>query len=166
VEALTILTSLSIEVREFAAALSSCRLALAKGAHRQMRWDLLRYVVQASLGLNDRESVLAHLPSLVAEVEHMPDPWQEAQGRRVIGEAFAYLGRKEGAAQYFEQSRSIAARTGYPELRYWADEAMENLSRSQPTRSTSRAIHKATPQFALNDASQAVIEQLSCLAVA
>lgn len=165
VEALTILAALSIDVGEFRAALASCRLAAAKGTNRQIHWELLRYSVQASLGLGDEEGVRANLPSLIAAVESTPDPWQEAQGRQVIGEVFATFGQPDLAIRYLEQSKAIALRGRYTKLLFLAEEA---LARHSASRRTSRAVRHASAAsyqtIALSDESQSVIEKLAYMA--
>jgi tetratricopeptide (TPR) repeat protein len=164
VEALTILAALSIDVGKFDAALASCRLAIAKGVHGQIYGDLIRYIVQAALGSHDEEDLQKHLPHLLIAVERTSDPWQEAQGKRVVGEALTYLGDKQQAIGYLEASRAIAARRGYAELRYWADEALAKLN--DPEREPRLSVARdASPvrTVSLSDASQSVIRQLCYL---
>lgn len=163
-EALTILAALSIDVGEFRAARASCRLAMARGTNRQIHRELLRYSVQASLGLGDEESVRADLPNLVAAVESTPDPWQEAQGRRVIGEVFAAFGQPDMALRYFDQSKAIALRGGYTKLLFLAEESLARHSTLQrPSRSVQDAAVESYHMVSLSDESQSVIDQLCCL---
>ncbi|GLC24763.1 tetratricopeptide repeat protein [Roseisolibacter agri] len=165
VEALTILAGLSLEVGEFAATLSSCQLAMSKSPGSRMRAELVRYIVHASLGIGDESAIHAHLPALVSSVERTPNPWQEAQGRRVLAEVFARLGDRDTAIRYLQQTREIASVHGYNELLYIADEALSHDSQTVASRfAANEGRVRAEHAVVLNEESQTVLDRLACLA--
>jgi tetratricopeptide (TPR) repeat protein len=167
VEALTILAALSIEVGEYTAALRSCQLAMSKSPRPHMRTELLRYLVQAFAGLGDRDAALMHVPALAAAVESTQNPWQEAQGRRVLGETFAQLRDMQTATTYLNQSLEIARRGGYAELLHLAEKSLALYTNAiKPAASKREYAASARGCIGLDDESLTVIEQLSCLAVA
>ncbi|MGZ8491547.1 MAG: hypothetical protein ACXWZS_04985, partial [Gemmatirosa sp.] len=166
-EALTILAALSIEVGEFTAALRSCQSAMTKSPRPHMHAELLRYLVQAFIGLGDDEAARSYLPVLEATVRSTPNPWQEAQGRRVLGEAFAHWNDKQTAMRYLQESREISQRGGYAELIHLAEQSLARCAKAgNSTGSGQRRTAAKRETVGLDEGSQTVIDQLSCLAVA
>jgi hypothetical protein len=130
-----------------------------------MRAELVRYIVQASLGIGDEQVVRTHLPSLIAAVECTPNPWQEAQGRRVLAEVFEHFGERAKAIRYLEQTREIASTHGYNELLYIADEALSrHATVTRPRTSASAQAPDAARTVVLTEESQTVLGRLACLA--
>jgi tetratricopeptide (TPR) repeat protein len=164
VEALTILAGLSLDVGEFAAAISSCHLAMSKSPRPPMRAELVRYIVHASLGVRDDEAIRMYLPELTSTIERTPIPWQEAQGRRVLAEVFRYRGDQQQATLYLEQTRAIASRHGYKKLLFMADEALAQQPENGQRRAASDIdTSPVTRSVVLTEESQTVIDRLACL---
>jgi hypothetical protein len=101
---------------------------------------------------------------LIATVESTPNPWQEAQGRRVLAEVYFCWGDRDRAMSYLDRTREIATRYGYKELLFVVDDALDRHSKTRRTgdASTPAADRTARPVL-LTQESQTVIDQLSCL---
>jgi tetratricopeptide (TPR) repeat protein len=159
VEALAVLSSLSLDVGEYVAARNTSVRALALSPRLPIRQPLVRTVVQAAVALGDTDLIDRYFPELVQIAHGSANPWEQSHALRVSAEVHHKRQRHDVAVSLLERSRGIARNHGFAELEWLAEETMVRLNDAdgaQPLRSSG-----AARLVRLNRLSSAVLMELS-----
>lgn len=126
VEALSLLANLSLEVGHHAAALRASCAALTKKPKRYHRHFLIRAVVSSALGVQNDNLLDEFLPLLQSDVHRTANPWDRAEGLRILGDVFMSRGDSTLAIKHYESSRCLAAEHNFNEIRWHAENGLNN----------------------------------------
>jgi hypothetical protein len=158
VEALAVLSTLSLDVGEYVAARRSCQTALHLSPKLPMRQPLVRTVVEAAVALGDQDLIERYYPELEQNAHQTLNPWEQAHALRVLSRVHTRNARHVDAHACLIACGSIARQHGYAELSWVIDAAIDAVSGGVADKLEMQAVRR---RETLDESSRVVIRQLS-----
>jgi tetratricopeptide (TPR) repeat protein len=160
IEALAVLSTLSVDVGEYVAARRSCQTALNRSPTLPMRQPLIRTIVEAALALGDQDVIDEHLAELEENAWQSLNPWEQAHALRVLSKVHARHARSPEARACLHRCHEIACQHGYFELRLVSEAA---LGAAHGAQIDALPMQAARRRGALGERSRVVIQRLTAL---
>jgi hypothetical protein len=157
IEALAVLSTLSMDVGEYVAARRSCQSALQMSPRLPMRQPLVRTIVEAAVALGDQDLIDGYCAELQANAEQSLNPWERAHALRVLSRVHARHARHDAARVCLESCREIARQFGYSELSWVAEAALDATIGGSIEMLDAQAARR---RESLDESSRAVIQHL------